>query len=173
MYCTYERGRIGLNGDWKIVFSVEGGLDDNLNNLYNFACCLRCYCCRVTIRRQPEQLEQLCLLCPLLLLSCILFDYTLNNLYNFAFCLRCYCCRVIIRRQPEQLVQHCLLSPLFMLSCILFDGPVAQSSSFWHTHRDANLVGRHCFMLRYTEVFPIKKDVHTGVGTHVLKELFV
>ena len=74
MYCTYERGRIRLNWEWKIVFGVEVGVGRQLKQLVQPAKLsplfwLSCY----NFGRQLEQLVQQRMLSPLFWLSWYIF----------------------------------------------------------------------------------------------------
>ena len=105
-----------------VVLVVVYILDDNLNNLYNKVCGLRCSGCRIIfLGRQLEQLIQQSMWSPLFWLSCIFQNDNGNNLYNKQSCLRCSGCRIIFSgRQQEQLIQQSMLSPLFWLSYYIF-----------------------------------------------------
>ena len=65
-----------------VVLVVVFLLDDNRNNLYNVVCCLRCFGCRVFIRRQLKQLVQQRMLSPLCWLSCYNFRTTTGTTYT-------------------------------------------------------------------------------------------
>ena len=98
-------------------------LDDNLNNLYNQECCLRCFGCRIIfLGRQLEQLIQQSILSPLFWLSCYIIRTTAGTTYTTKKVVPVVLVVVLyLGRQQEQLIQPRMLFLLCWLSCIFLD----------------------------------------------------